>query len=521
MIMAQKDNTKQNNPISLNELSIQRIEYLTKQVLAKQDNLFDEPNKQIIDSMNKDREDAQYSKEQVLQMRGNDDRRLYKTPEAANCINAGGYVWENGKVGYFIPFQHRPLGNDFMPPQFGGGQKDGKGLRFVQVHKNSEPFAYPQSNDIVISGFGEYVLENWGKDLLELCNKYTTGKYKKRVEQWRKDNYPAKMDKQTALQLLIDFKNAESNQWDKATISEFFTATDYVKLNQCMNEYFNWFDNCIQIENNKKEKDLINFIKSGTISNSWINGKAGCFNDFENNCLYRFCETDESCNAHLLKEEKQRKPPVLACGFVAWLIKHWGTDIQTIYSEYLQARINQYKNEHKNDADVFKRDLEREFYDQYKAKEEQWVKQSEAIFEFISDAEVNQIKEYAQYYLEYASLQTPQAKVVKQSKSNANKVNAEKHKPNFINYLQHSNKETLMQKLHELLDRRNSGRDVAKVLLALEKKNYLVGRSYKTNDVITEFSLECSRQAITAFTSASAVNPIPKTEIQQIIDILP
>jgi hypothetical protein len=395
-------------------------------------NLIDELNKPISYILNKGREKAQYSKAQVLQMRGNSDSRLYQTPDDANRINAGGFVWENGKVGYFIPFQHRELGYDFMCPPFGGGQKDGKGLRFVQIHKDNKPFVYPQSNDIVFSGFGEYVLENWGKDLSNLCSEYTNRKYNERIEQWRKDNYPAKMDKQTALQLLIDLQKAERDQWNKATMAEFFTAIDNKKLNQCMDEYFNWFDNRIQIDNNKEEKDLVNFIKTGTISNKWVNGKAGNFNDFDNNCLYRFCETDVNCNSYLLKEQEQRELPVSVCGFMAWLIKHWGTDTQTIYSGYLQAKISQYKNDHKNDADVFKRNLEREFYDQYKAKEEQWVKQSEAIFEFISDAEKRRIKDYVKNYFEYVNTQIPAEQPNNQNTEKPQRtIDAEKLNPYF------------------------------------------------------------------------------------------
>jgi hypothetical protein len=429
MIMAQENNTEQNNSlIYLNKLTIQRLENIA-QIIPKPNNLFDKLNKQIIDGMNKDREDAQYSKEQVLQMRKTNNNRLYKTPEDVNSINAGGYVWENGKCGYFIPFEHRGLGYDFMSPQFGGGQEDGKGLRFVQQHKDGELFVPYKSNDIIISGFGEYVLENWGKDLSKLCSEYTTEKYKERVSQWRKDNYPEKADKQTGLQLLNELKEDEQSRWEKASISEFFTANDNEKLNQCMNEYFNWFSNCIQMETNKEEKKLINFIKSGTLSNSWVNGKAGLFRDFDNNCLYRFCETDEECSHRLQREQEQRNSPVLACGFVAWLIKHWGTDTQTIYSGYLQEKIDQYKNEHKNDADVFKRDLEREFYDQYRAKEEQWVKQSEGIFDFISEPEANRIKEYVKYYFEYVCQSdtktnpTPQPEAAEEGK--ANKVKAE------------------------------------------------------------------------------------------------
>jgi predicted nucleotide-binding protein len=158
----------------------------------------------------------------------------------------------------------------------------------------------------------------------------------------------------------------------------------------------------------------------------WENGKIGYFDDPDNNCLYRFIELVERDGklgdpiySEYDKENKNwystekgrgcyykqnaRRLPVLASGFVGWLIKHWGTDTQAIYSGYLQVRLDQYKTEHKNDADVFKRDLEREFYDQYRTQEEQWVKQSEAIFEFISKPEENQIKEYVKYYFDYVS----------------------------------------------------------------------------------------------------------------------
>ncbi|MDR1259185.1 MAG: hypothetical protein LBK65_07930 [Tannerellaceae bacterium] len=123
----------------------------------------------------------------------------------------------------------------------------------------------------------------------------------------------------------------------------------------------------------KQECRFINSIRSGTViyGNGWANGKSGCFKDIEDSCQYRFCETDEKAWGYLQNPQDHKNLPVLACGLVAWLIKHWGTDTQTIYSGYLQARLNQYKNEHKTDADVFKRDLEREFYDQHRAKEEQ------------------------------------------------------------------------------------------------------------------------------------------------------
>jgi hypothetical protein len=57
-----------------------------------------------------------------------------------------------------------------------------------------------------------------------------------------------------------------------------------------------------------------------------------------------------------------------------------------------------------------------------------------------------------------------------------------KPKLHFTDYLHHSNKEALMQKLHELLDGKK-GREVAKVLMALEDKRYLIIPTKKLDEV--------------------------------------
>jgi hypothetical protein len=464
MIMETKDNDKQNNnnPIFPNESDMQRIENIIKpyeldmqriekidmQSIKTQFKLdmqrLEKNSKQLIDRKIKYLEDAKYSKEQVLQLRANNDSRLYQMPKVVNHTNEHAYVWENGKVGYFIPLEH----SDFIKPRFGGGiKRDGKGLRFVQIHQDSsKTFDLSQSSNIIISGFGEYVLENWGKDLSNLFREYTVPKHEKRVEQWQIDNYPNKISKQMELQLLNELKEDEQNRWEKASISEFFTAGDKEGLNQRMDLYFDWFASCIREENDKAEKPLIDFIQSGMISNRWANGKAGEFKDrddncqysfyeyedFDDNCLYRFYKFDEAIRS-LHRKPEQKNFPVLTCGFVGWLIKHWGTDTQTIYSGYLRTTLYQYETEHKTDADVLRRDLEREFYDQYRAKEEQWVKQSEGIFDFISDWEVNLINDYVQNYFEYVSKfetktnPSPPPKAAKKLESNTNKDNVGKN----------------------------------------------------------------------------------------------
>ena len=352
--MEQKDNT-----IPFEELNAQRLEDITKRLIQEPNFMLDKLNKQFIDKLNNDRKESQYTKEEVLQMRTNNDNRLYKATKDVNSLC--GYVWENGKSGYFRPFEHRGLGYDFIQPHFGGGQKDGKGLRFIQTHKDSsKSFAFSQSNDIIISGFGEYVLENWGKDLPKLCETYTCAKLNKAIKQWEMDNYPTEITKDTIIQLLKDLELLERKKWKKSTIADFFTSKDNESLSKCMDVFFEWVD--------------------------------------------KFCKECE----------------------------------------------------------------------------------------------------------------TPQATLKSQNKGIGKK------KKSFSDKLHHTNKAALMTKLHELLDKETSGREVAKVLEALQTKSYLFKKSYTVPEVITEFDIKCSKEAINKHLNKKVWdNPTTQNELQQIIDILP
>ena len=105
------------------------------------------------------------------------------------------------------------------------------------------------------------------------------------------------------------------------------------------------------------------------------------------------------------------------------------------------------------------------------------------------------------------------------SKNNKQKTN----RP-FSEYLHNfPDKDALMAKLHELLDEHTSGREVAKVLEALESINCLIKREYTVPYVIKVFNIKCSRTSITNYLGKKDGNGksiIPQDEIQQIIDIL-
>jgi len=113
---------------------------LNKKISDDYKKIKDEEAKRYNDEILKACEDAQYSKDEVLQLRKNKDNRLYNSLNAVNDIIASGYIWENGKVGYFIPIEPIGRGADsiiaYTP--FGRKRTDGNGLRFVQVHKDNK-----------------------------------------------------------------------------------------------------------------------------------------------------------------------------------------------------------------------------------------------------------------------------------------------------------------------------------------------------------------------------------------------
>lgn len=152
-------------------------------------------------------------------------------------------------------------------------------------------------------------------------------------------------------------------------------------------------------------KSLIEHIKYGVLTNRWKNGEAGRFYDFDNNLLYRFCQTDENLKAFLLPIDEQRKLPILICGFVAWLIKYWGSDSGKIYSSYLDMRIRQYEESQKTAPDILSRNLTQEFFKSYIDDEQSWIKQSESVYEYVTDEDAVIIQQHIKYYLEYVEEQ--------------------------------------------------------------------------------------------------------------------
>ena len=148
-------------------------------------------------------------------------------------------------------------------------------------------------------------------------------------------------------------------------------------------------------------KDLIACVGNRTLTDRWANSKVGIFEDYDNSYLYRFREANSTREHYVEREEENKQGPVIFCGFVAWLMKHWGNDTVQIFESYINTRLAEYKNTHNTAPDALKRDLCAEFYNQHEEQEKPLVKQSEALYEYLTDTDVKTIKQYIENYFEY------------------------------------------------------------------------------------------------------------------------
>ena len=146
-----------------------------------------------------------------------------------------------------------------------------------------------------------------------------------------------------------------------------------------------------------RKNDLIACVER-EIYTDWTNGKRGRFRDFYYNYEYRFCETDENGNSDLFTKQEQINSPVIACGFVAYLIKHREDGTEEIFNNYFNYAFLKYTEFCKHDPNAANRDLENEFYCICWKFEEDLIKHSEALFEFITDEETNLIKTFVDNY---------------------------------------------------------------------------------------------------------------------------
>lgn len=152
-----------------------------------------------------------------------------------------------------------------------------------------------------------------------------------------------------------------------------------------------------------------------------------------------------------------------------------------------------------------------QFNDEYRYHKD-WLKNTL----FIISDKYPKITEWCNEYLQFLQkTESDEAKIQRNKNTN-------KPEKIFSDCLPLDKKDILMKTLHPLLDNNTSGREVAKVLEALQYKNYLIRNSYSTPMVIVEFGIKCSKESINRMLNKKIFDVSPtKDELLQIVSILP
>lgn len=151
----------------------------------------------------------------------------------------------------------------------------------------------------------------------------------------------------------------------------------------------------------------------------WCNGKEGAITDIKGNGVYRFIEMTRNEHGSLVHiHENKEDNPVVIVGFVAYWMKHRNNTNQILklfgktnrthkkiiemFESYTAIRYSQFEQKHRDDPCTWKWDWDYEFYAKYIIPNEmEWNKQSEALFDYITDEDKRLVRAVMDNYIEY------------------------------------------------------------------------------------------------------------------------
>jgi hypothetical protein len=150
-------------------------------------------------------------------------------------------------------------------------------------------------------------------------------------------------------------------------------------------------------------ESLILHIKNETITDKWKNGKCACFiyNRIHRN--YQLVELTSDAKSYLISpmERTEKNCPVLANGFIAYLIRNWGTPELEIFEGYYGLNFSEYNQIENTKPGAFRRDLKSEFVDIHLTNEKAKIIESIMIYSFLTIQDAEAIKEYVNSYFDF------------------------------------------------------------------------------------------------------------------------
>lgn len=142
------------------------------------------------------------------------------------------------------------------------------------------------------------------------------------------------------------------------------------------------------------------------ITDKWMNGEVGEIVDIIGDGSYRFVDyviEGDVIRKRYFSKEEELNCPVIATGIVSyWLHNRDKFPIKSLFESYYSLKMSQYEKEHENDNDAWNRDFEKEFALRYHIPtEKKAIHSSEAIFEFLTEEDVQKIGNITKNYLQF------------------------------------------------------------------------------------------------------------------------
>lgn len=138
----------------------------------------------------------------------------------------------------------------------------------------------------------------------------------------------------------------------------------------------------------------------------WKNGKTGILSKDKGYFRLRFIEMNNSMDKYIHShEERLTKCPIIATGFLAYLIETLQTDNNIssidIYEKYFNYQYQSYLNKVKILPNYDENEAKIAFIKTYIKDEKNHIEKSKTLYDYLSDDKANLIKKYIENYFRY------------------------------------------------------------------------------------------------------------------------
>ncbi len=228
----------------------------------------------------------------------------------------------------------------------------------------------------------------------------------------------------------------------------------------------------------------------------WANGTIGSISDHTGKCIYRFHQAERDINGHLhVLSNNDEDAPVVAVGIVAYwlhfrqnnnrLASLFGPDIKSIpqiFQDYTADRLRAYKKHHEQTPSCWRSDFERDFYTHHIIpSERRLIKQSEALFEYITPDDRQLVRDVMREYILYLQQirDTYQPPIPKPKHEKKIEIVRTVNIDNILIHLKRSfDKQTYSSTLKSLLEQNQSDKELARAALLIYDSHYFLSNDY-------------------------------------------